>query len=88
MPDPVFDTCPRCNCKTTEVQFRSPVQGAWELYRCTTCMFTWRSTEPASMTNPELYDPVFKIDPNDLSSFPVMPAIPPLKDNARREAKS
>jgi len=40
------------------------------------------------MTNPDLYDPVFKVNPNDLSGFPVMPAIPPLKDNARQEAKS
>ena len=74
-----FSVCPRCDSKTTEVQFRSPVEGVWELYRCTTCLFAWRSTEPEQITDPELFDPTFKVDPADLDSFPVMPAIPPLK---------
>ena len=74
-----FSICPRCDSKTTELQFKSPVEGVWELYRCTTCLFAWRSTEPKQMTDPELFDPTFKVNPADLGSCPVMPAIPPLK---------
>ena len=68
-------TCPRCDSATTEVQFESPVKGAWVLYRCTTCLFTWRSTEPETITNPKLYPARFKIKPEELKDFPVMPAI-------------
>jgi len=73
-----FSVCPRCDSATTELQFESPVKGAWELYRCTTCLFAWRTTEPESMTDPKLFDPKFKIKPEDLKNVPVMPAIPEL----------
>ncbi len=73
-----FSVCPRCESATIEVQFESPVKGAWVLYRCTTCLFTFRSSEPATMTDPKLYDPKFKFKPEDMPGFPVMPSIPPL----------
>lgn len=74
-----FSTCPRCESNTTEIQFKSPVKGVWELYQCTTCLFAWRSTEPETITNPKLYDPKFKFKPEDMPSFPTMPSIPPLR---------
>ena len=73
-----FSVCPRCDSKTTEVVFKSPVEGVWEVYICTTCQFTWRSTEPDYMTDPAKFDPTFKIKPEDLPNFPTMPTIPPL----------
>ena len=73
-----FSICPRCESATTEVQFKSPVEGAWELYRCTTCLFAWRSTEPKTITDPKLYPQKFKFKPEDMPGFPVMPSIPPL----------
>ncbi len=79
MADDKFSICPRCDSATTEVVFRSPVEGVWELYSCTTCKFMFRSSEPESMTDPNKYDPTFKIKPEDLPNAPVMPAIPPLK---------
>ena len=74
-----LSVCPRCDSETTELQFKSPVEGVWELYRCTTCLFAWRSTEPEHMTDPKLYDPTFKVKPEELGDYPVMPAIPPLE---------
>lgn len=78
MPEQKFSICPRCESTTTEMQFKSPMEGAWELYRCTTCLFAWRSTEPASITDPKLYDPKFKFKSEDIPGFPTMPSIPPL----------
>ncbi len=31
------------------------------------------------MTDPAKYDPTFKLDPKKLDDFPMMPAIPPLR---------
>ena len=74
-----FSVCPRCGSHTVEVVFKSPVEGVWEVYNCTTCGFTFRSTEPDYMTDPEKFDPTFKIKPEDLQNAPMMPAIPPLR---------
>ncbi|CBI41451.1 hypothetical protein HTY60_01820 [Bacillus amyloliquefaciens] len=43
-------TCPRCESKKGETVSQSPVKGAWEIYQCQTCFFTWRSCEPESIT--------------------------------------
>ena len=77
-----FSICPRCDSKTTELQFKSPVEGVWEIYRCTTCLFSWRTTEPDTITDPEKFDPVFKVKPEDLPNAPMMPGIPPLRDKS------
>ena len=74
-----FTVCPRCGSHTVEVVYKSPVEGAWEVYMCTTCRYTFRSTEPDYMTDPDKYDPTFKLDPEGLQDFPMMPAIPPLR---------
>ena len=74
-----FSVCPRCDSKTTEVVFSSPVAGGWDVYMCKTCRFTFRSSEPDHMTDPAKYDPTFKLDPKKLDDFPMMPAIPPLR---------
>ncbi|MDR0806876.1 MAG: phenolic acid decarboxylase subunit D [Enterobacteriaceae bacterium] len=71
--------CPRCESANAEVLSRSPVEGVWEVYHCPTCFFTWRSTEPAFITDPKQYNPNFKFKPEDMAHFGVMPAIPELK---------
>jgi vanillate/4-hydroxybenzoate decarboxylase subunit C len=38
--------CPRCAAAATGVVAESPRPGLWLMYRCTTCWYTWRSTEP------------------------------------------
>lgn len=69
-------TCPRCDMKEATVVARSPVAGAWEVYLCPVCKFTWRSTEPETITNPEKYNPAFKVNPADVPLAPQVPAIP------------
>ncbi|MGA9173589.1 MAG: non-oxidative hydroxyarylic acid decarboxylases subunit D [Thermoactinomyces sp.] len=69
-------TCPRCETKKAEVVTKSPVKGAWEVYQCPVCLFTWRSSEPETITNPEKYNKAFKVDPADVPLATQVPAVP------------
>ncbi|MDM5197046.1 non-oxidative hydroxyarylic acid decarboxylases subunit D [Fictibacillus enclensis] len=71
-----MDKCPRCDSKKTEFLCESPVKGCWTMYSCPVCTFTWRSTEPENITNPELYNQRFKVDPSDMGKYQIHPAIP------------
>ena len=72
--------CPRCGSDETRVVARSPVEGVWRMFLCSTCFYSWRSTEPAYATTPEGIAPGFRIDPATLPLGKVMPAVPPLRD--------
>ena len=67
--------CPRCESTSTKVRFESPVAGVWTLYGCDDCLFTWRSTEPDTITDPKQYPARFKVKLEELKHIPVMPAI-------------
>jgi hypothetical protein len=67
--------CPRCDSATVDVRFESSVAGVWTLYGCDTCLFTWRSSEPPTITDPNLYPAKFKLKPESLKHIPVMPAV-------------
>jgi hypothetical protein len=71
--------CPRCDSVGPEALSHSPVAGAWTVYHCPICFFTWRSTEPDFITDPAKYNPHFKFSPQDMQHFGVMPAVPELK---------
>jgi len=70
---------PRCRSATVEQLCESPVVGVWTLYRCKTCLCAWRSTEPEENTNPDKYPAAFRLNPNDVANFPIVPNIPPLR---------
>jgi hypothetical protein len=69
--------CPRCRSAAIEVRATSPVAGVWTIYGCGGCLYTWRSTEPAGITDPEQYPAVFRLGTKDPANLPVIPAIPP-----------
>lgn len=69
-------TCPRCDTADVRVLTRSPVPGAWEMYSCRVCLYSWRSTEPDSARNPATYPAAFKLDPAEIDALPVVPALP------------
>jgi len=71
--------CPRCRAARIELRSSSPVPGVWSVYACTTCLYAWRSTEPAENTDPDQYPAAFRLKPEDLPGLPVIPAIPPLR---------
>jgi len=56
------------------------VVGVWTLYRCKTCLYAWRSTEPEENTNPDKYPAAFRLSPDDVANFPIVPNIPPLRE--------
>lgn len=64
------DTCPRCDSPTVTVLAHSPISGVWTMFGCGTCLYAWRSTEPATATDPEQYPSGFKIDPALIDQAP------------------
>lgn len=70
-------TCPRCRSGTVAHLASSPVPGVWSVFQCVTCLYTWRSSEPAENTDPETYPKAFRLDPKSLSSLAAIPAITP-----------
>ncbi len=72
--------CPRCDSETVDLMAKAPVGDAWEVYICTTCHYSWRSTETPDKTDPKQYKASFKIKPANIPNMLVIPAIPPLKD--------
>jgi transposase-like protein len=71
--------CPRCRSAPIEVPCNSPVAGMWAMYSCKTCLYAWRSTEPEENTNPDKYPEAFRLKPQELRKFPIVPTIPPLR---------
>jgi hypothetical protein len=72
-------TCPRCRFENTNLMASSPIQGAWEVYICNTCFYSWRSTEPEENTNPDKYPPSFRLTKEEIETLPVLPVVPPLR---------
>jgi vanillate/4-hydroxybenzoate decarboxylase subunit D len=54
----------------------SPVSGAWQLHLCGTCFYGWRTSEPAPLINPDLYDARFRLTPDQLAKFKELPPVP------------
>jgi hypothetical protein len=71
--------CPRCRYEQTEVLTTSPVKDAWVVYSCKRCFYAWRSTEPQENTDPDHYPEAFRLTPEAMANFPVVPTIPPLR---------
>ena len=74
--------CPRCRSTATQARSRSRDAGVWTIFGCSTCLYTWRSTEPEENRDPDKYPAVFRIDPSILPKLEVAPSIPPLKPSA------
>ena len=70
--------CPRCDSDAAALLVKAPVDNAWEVYICSVCNFTWRSTEGEDITNPARYDKRFKINPDSIPGMPVLPPVPKL----------
>jgi hypothetical protein len=74
--------CPRCRSAKIEVLSTSPVTGVWTVYGCGICLYAWRSTEPDENTNPDRYPVPFRLTPEDLAKFAIVPTIPPLRSRS------
>ncbi|RIP37068.1 vanillic acid non-oxidative decarboxylation protein [Staphylococcus gallinarum] len=71
--------CPRCDSKNINLLTKAPKDDAWEVYICDTCTFSWRNTESEHITNPDKYNPDFKLKPETFEQLDQIPPIPNLK---------
>jgi late competence protein required for DNA uptake (superfamily II DNA/RNA helicase) len=64
--------CVRCSNDSASVVAKAPDgSGAWEVYYCSRCNFSWRTTEDEDIINSEKFNPSFKLDKDDLSKLQV-----------------
>ena len=72
--------CLRCLSDSGEKIAEAPDRsGAWEVYYCERCNYSWRSSEEEEVTTPEKRDPEFQLDSVDLDALQILNPIPPLK---------
>lgn len=65
--------CPRCDTEgKVEVIATSPKGNVWEVYQCSLCYYSWRSTEDPKVSE------IFKLTPESIKKLQVIPAVPPL----------
>jgi len=53
--------------------------GAWEMYICDRCCYSWRTTEEEEILNPEKRDPEFQLEGVKMEDLLVLVPVPPLK---------
>ncbi|WP_083511516.1 non-oxidative hydroxyarylic acid decarboxylases subunit D [Alicyclobacillus acidiphilus] len=70
-----MSTCPRCDSKEAGKVSDSPVSGAWTIYACPVCFYTWRSSEDPKFTSSSLYNPDFKVRQADIPKAIHVPEI-------------
>jgi len=71
--------CVRCSHDTAAKFAQAPDgSGAWEMYVCSRCNFTWRSTEEDEVINPAKRDPAFQIK-GAIEDLIVLVPVPPLR---------
>ncbi|YCA44065.1 vanillic acid non-oxidative decarboxylation protein [Bacillus sp. JZ8] len=71
--------CPRCDSEKVSLLTKAPIDDAWEVYICDTCILSWRNTESDNITDPEKYDKRFKLNPAEFKELDQIPPIPELK---------
>lgn len=72
--------CVRCLKDTaTKVADAPDGSGAWEMYICNHCSFSWRNTEEEDVINPDKRDPYFQLAGVNIDDLLVLVPVPPLK---------
>ena len=72
--------CVRCLKESAEKIADAPDgSGAWEVYYCERCNYSWRSSEEPEITVPDRRDPEFQLENVDLDSLQILNPIPPLR---------
>ncbi len=66
----VSTLCPRCRSAATATVAHSPIAGRWTMQSCGTCWYAWRSTEPSTATDPDLYPQELRIDVATIDDAP------------------
>lgn len=75
--------CPRCAAEGTQLLAESPVPNVWEVWQCTRCLYTWRTTEPARCSTRAAYPEQFRLTRREIDTAPEVPRVPPVVDTHR-----
>ena len=64
--------CPRCSSTnaTEDYQGRQDDTVVWTIFRCITCCFSWRDSEPASAIGIGARSADFAVDAKNLDRYP------------------
>ncbi|GGJ64647.1 hypothetical protein CDQ92_19405 [Sphingopyxis bauzanensis] len=64
--------CPRCSSTGAieDYQGREDNTVVWTIYRCVTCCFSWRDSEPASTIGAGVRSADFAVDAGNLDRYP------------------
>ncbi len=72
--------CVRClNDEAYKAASAPDGSGAWEVYCCRHCNYTWRSTEEDVITDIEKRDPQFQLTPEKMDAVYILNKIPELE---------
>lgn len=72
--------CVRCLKDTAARIAQAPDgSGAWEVYYCERCNYSWRSSEEPEITVLEKRDPEFQLENIDIDTLTILNPIPPLR---------
>jgi late competence protein required for DNA uptake (superfamily II DNA/RNA helicase) len=76
--------CVRCLQESASKVASAPDgSGAWDIYYCEKCNFSWRTSEESEIIDPKKRDPWFQLDNVDLDNLPVLVPVPPLIKKAQ-----
>lgn len=64
--------CGRCKSDgaVTDYEGRQDAVLVWTIYRCPTCNFSWRDSEPPSAIDPHTRSADFAVDAANLDRYP------------------
>ncbi len=72
--------CVRCLRDSAGVVAKAPDgSGAWEMIYCTTCNFSWRTSDEDAFINPETRDKTFQLEGQALAQVQILIPVPPLR---------
>lgn len=72
--------CLRCLNETASKVAEAPDGSkAWEIYYCSKCNYSWRSSEEEDVVNPEKRNPEFQLEGIVIEDLLSPTPIPPLK---------
>lgn len=72
--------CVRClNDSAVKVASAPDGSGAWDVFYCDKCNFSWRTSEEPYVIDADKRDPWFQLDKENLDTLIVPCPIPPLK---------
>jgi len=73
--------CVRCLRDSASVVAKAPDgSGAWEMIYCSSCNFSWRTSDEPQYTDPAKRDKAYQLEGAALEKVQILIPIPPLRE--------